>query len=111
MKNVLLAFTGILTFMLASCSTDTKTDEQSLSLIAAESNSPHLNDGGYTIEVDGLSPLDDVEAYTLADNGEAKWLWIESDGKGGANLKSKKTGRWTATENKISLKYKAILAL
>lgn len=36
-------------------------------------------------------------------NGGASWLWIENDGKGGANIEDRKTGTWTAKENGITI--------
>ncbi len=59
--------------------------------------------GSYTIEVKGVSSAQEVEVYALDENGGASWLWVENDGKGGANVEDRKTGTWTATENGITI--------
>ena len=59
--------------------------------------------GGYTIEVKGVSSAQEVEVYALNENGGASWLWVENDGKGGANVEDKKNGTWTATKNSITI--------
>ena len=58
--------------------------------------------GAYTIE-HKTSSVKDVEMYALNENGGAKWLWIENDGSGGANVDDEKTGTWTANENTITV--------
>ena len=37
------------------------------------------------------------------ENSKAKWMWIVNDGYGNANIKSEKTGTWTAELNKIGI--------
>ena len=39
----------------------------------------------------------------MNENGKATWMWIENDRSGNTNVKQKKYGTWTATENKISI--------
>ncbi|MCD4769502.1 MAG: hypothetical protein K8R35_04985 [Bacteroidales bacterium] len=83
-------------------------DEQSIKTSPVEQTNLYVKKyaGGYTIEVKGISSENSIEAYALADNGQAKWMWIVNDGSGGANLESEKTGTWTATENKITINIK-----
>jgi len=57
--------------------------------------------GGYTVKVPNVSTDDEVELYLLHKNSKAKWMWIVNDGYGNANIKSEKTGTWTAELNKI----------
>jgi len=101
-----IALISIFLLVFLNCSNENKTKNKSLKTTNIETANPYLKKyaSGYTIEVKGVKSPNDVEAYALTENGEAKWLWIENDGKGGAVIKQKKTGTWTATETKISIK-------
>lgn len=59
--------------------------------------------GGYTVEIKGVSPSNLVEAYGLKENGDAIWMYIENDGKGGAKLTAEKKGKWYATETEVKI--------
>ena len=106
MKRITIALISILLIMFSNCSSDNRNENQNINATHTEVNNPYIKKyaSGYTIEVKGIKSQTEVEAYALTENGEAKWLWIEKDGHGGAVLKQKKTGTWTATENKISIK-------
>ena len=32
--------------------------------------------GGYTVEVNGVSSSNEIEAYALNENGDAKWMYL-----------------------------------
>ena len=106
MKKITLALTSTLLIIFSNCSSDNKTNNQSLQTTHIEAYNPHLKKfaSGYTIEVKGIKSKSEVEAYALTENGEAKWLFIENDGHGEAVLTQKKTGTWTATEDKITIR-------
>jgi hypothetical protein len=106
MKRITIALISTFLIIFSNCSSDNKTKNQSLNTTSIEANNPYLKKyaSGYTIEVKGITSKSEVEAYALTENGEAKWLWIENDGHGEAVLKQKKTGTWTASENKITIK-------
>jgi len=57
--------------------------------------------GTYSIIVDGYSG-DDAEAYTLADNGGAVWVYGYKDSSGRVQTQQKK-GSWTAREGVITI--------
>jgi hypothetical protein len=117
-KNLILGtlFTMIL---FSSCLSDKKNNSDS-KIENQKSEIPELNEettkevrnetkenfkqkfaGSYTIETKGVSSAQDIEVYALNENGNASWLWLENDGKGGVNIKTRKTGTWTASENGI----------
>ena len=106
MKRITITLISILLIAFSNCFSDNKTKNQSQNTTPIEAGNPYLKKyaSGYTIEVKGIQSQTDVEAYALTENGDAKWLWIENDGHGVAVLKQKKTGTWTATESKISIK-------
>ena len=106
MKRITIALISTLLIVFSNCSSDNRTKNQSLNTTPTEAYNPFLKKyaSGYTIEIKGIKSQSDIEAYALTENGEAKWLWIENDGQGGAVLRQKKTGTWTATENKITIK-------
>ena len=66
---------------------------------------PYLSQyaGDYTIEVVGDSSSDVVEVYVLQENGSAKWMRIENDGRDKADIKSEKFGTWSAKSQKIRI--------
>jgi hypothetical protein len=58
--------------------------------------------GGYIVEVKGVPNTEEGELFVLHQNSQAKWLWIEVK-NGTSEIKSEKTGSWTATEDKITI--------
>ncbi|MCJ7649427.1 MAG: hypothetical protein MUP85_12495 [Candidatus Lokiarchaeota archaeon] len=96
-KNIIIAIIFI-SILFTSC--DSKNSE-----IKEKSNNKYLStySGGYTIEILGYSSDNDVEAYALHENGNAKWMWIKNDGYGNAKIMSEKIGIWTAEEGKIKI--------
>lgn len=119
-KNLILG-TLFIMILFSSCLSDKKKNSNSI-IEKPESDIPQLNEGntkevrietkenfkpkfagGYTIEIRGVSSTQDIEVYALNENGSASWLWLENDGKGGVDIKTKKTGTWTASENGISI--------
>lgn len=97
-KNITLAITFI-SLLIASC--DSKNSE-----IKENTNNKYLTtySGGYTIEILGYSSDNDVEAYALHKNGNAKWMLIVNDGYGDAKIMSEKSGVWIADEGKIEIR-------
>ena len=58
--------------------------------------------GVYEIEVAGYRG-EDAEVYVLNSDGSAEWFWMRSVMYTSGPPGSKKTGRWTAMENFISI--------
>lgn len=79
-------------------------DNQESKQIYKPSN-PYLSKyaGGYTVNILVGSTSNVAEVYVLYESGNAKWMWLEDDGYGGAKKVSEKTGSWTAEKNKISI--------
>jgi len=96
-KNIIIAIIFI-SILFTFC--DSKNSE-----IKEKSNNKYLSiySGGYTEEILGYSSNNDVEAYALHENGNAKWMWIKNDGYGNAKIMSEKIGIWTAEEGKIKI--------
>lgn len=59
--------------------------------------------GNYEIEVKGVSSDQSVEVYLLEEDGNASWLWLYHNGKGGAIVDDKKNGTWTASKSDLSI--------
>ena len=116
LKNKNLIFGTILSLtLLTSCSSE-KEDKTKTKFNQTDSKIKVSNEkivdhkskfaGGYTIEVKGVSSAQEVELYTLNENGVAKWMWIENDGNGGAIVQDEKSGNWSATANSITIDIK-----
>ncbi|MGV3585856.1 MAG: hypothetical protein ACO1OF_02545 [Adhaeribacter sp.] len=104
MKKLLLSIGFLLS--LTYCSepikqpTDTSTNPFAIQL--NEYTSKYA--GGYTIELDNVPSSGVAEAYILNQDGTAKWLYIRET-SGGAEVESKKTGVWSATESTIKVTF------
>jgi hypothetical protein len=100
MKKTMLALISFLSLLFFNCSSDTNNQASVI-----ESNNPFVKKfaGSYLVEIKGLPISNKVEAYALAENGMAKWMFIEEDSNGQAKATSKKSGTWTATETQISI--------
>lgn len=62
-------------------------------------------EGGYMVEVRGISNQTDAELYVLHDSGAAKWMWIKVQ-NGQTQILSEKWGSWTAAINSIKITIK-----
>jgi hypothetical protein len=85
---------------------ETKRALEPETIIATEPPSnPYLSKyaGGYTIEKVGVSSSDVSEVYILHENGKAKWMRIENDGRGNVDIKSEKFGIWSAKSQMIRI--------
>lgn len=95
----IIKYTSFLLLVLISFSCSNSSNTPSLS-----SDNPFMlkYSGGYIVEVKGVPNTDEGELFVLHQNGQAKWLWIEVQ-NGQSEIKSEKTGSWTATEDKITI--------
>jgi len=96
-KNLIILIACI-SILLTSC--DTKNPQTKKS-----SNNKYLSEysGGYTIENLGYSSDNEIEAYALHKNGNAKWMLIVNDGYGNAKIMSETSGVWSASLGKIKI--------
>ena len=109
MKRItVFTITAILTLILTSCVRNTNTNNKTSNKVQTEIKNPYLvkYSGGYTVEVKEVSSTNEIEAYALKDNGQAEWMWIKNDGKGGAKIVGQKSGTWESSETKITINIK-----
>lgn len=94
---------GLCTLIFTNCATNTQKETSGNSETKTDSLYLKRYAGVYTIEINGNESANEIEAYELFENGQAKWMWMGNNGVGDANVRSTKSGTWTANEQKISI--------
>lgn len=98
----------LLSVLIYGCNSGTQPNNQTSTPSTETVSNPYLQKyaGGYSVEIKGInaSSIDGyVEAYILGASGQAKWMMIKKERDGSATAKQEQTGKWTATETKISI--------